>query len=77
MTGVHVYFICFLYTTQLSKLSKYKCGYVFTLTLFKNLSSPKRHVNQGNNLSVLCSIKLATMAWKDKIFMHNIGGRLF
>jgi len=47
------------------------------LTLFQNLSSPKRLVNQGSNLSVLCSIKLAAMAWKDKIFMHNFGGRLF
>jgi len=53
MTGVHVHFICFVYTTQLSKLSKYKCGYIYTLALFQTLSSPKRHVNQGNNLSVV------------------------
>lgn len=75
-TCVHVYYTI-LYTTQLSKLSKYKCGYISTSTLFQNLSSPKRHVNQGNNLSVLRSIKLAAMAWKDKIFMHNFGGRFF
>lgn len=77
MTGVHVSVICLLYTTQLSKLSEYKCGYIYTLALFQNLSSPKRHVNQRNNLSVQCSIKLAKMAWKGNIFLHNFGGRLF
>jgi hypothetical protein len=47
------------------------------LALFQNLSSPQKHVNRGNNLSLQCSIKLAAMAWENKIFIHNFGGRLF
>jgi hypothetical protein len=58
-------------------MSKYKCGYIYTLALFQNLSSPQKYVNGGNNLSVQCSIKLAAMAWEDKTFIRNFGGRLF